>query len=314
MEEIQTHLASQVDISSSSSIKLPSITHVGGLDIQWIEESDQAIVGAAICTYPDGAQIWADTLLCEAKPMAYKAGFLAFREVPLYQMMWIYMKTHAPLLPDLFLVDGNGILHPRRCGSASHFGVRVGIPTIGVAKNIHQIDGLSRQIKTWMQAQGLQTYPLNGISGREYGHAYISPKTKNPIYISPGHRVTLEDSLTIVSKLCLFREPEPLRLADRLARAKEREMVGGAKTKKAKVVLQTSSPVMRALRNKPEACSTCQIIFCPHRDFPHYCMKEGQRIPIRFYCTKCQPPMEKRSVRLDDDLMALLLGMVKASL
>lgn len=68
---------------------------------------------------------------------------------------------------------------------------------------------------------------------------------------------------------------------------------------------------MRArLRNKTESCAKCGLAFCPHRDFPQYHMREGQTLPDRFYCPQCRPPLARRSVRVDDDVMAALLGLV----
>lgn len=305
MEEIQLHLASQVQ--TTSSLDVSRVSHVAGLDIQWLNEKT-AIVSASICTFPRGKEVWSKTFLYPSKPLEYKAGYLGFREVPLYRYMWSFLKrnVHRSLHPQVVLIDGNGILHPRLCGSASHFGVLETIPTIGVAKNIHMIDGLSRDIKQWMATRGLTTYPLKGVSGIFYGYAFRSPKTINPIYISPGHKISQVDALTIVSSLCHYREPEPLRLADRNARAFERSLKSSAQPKVVQRQPSRRTAISR-LRNKTEFCTKCFRAFCPHRNFPYYVLKEDERIPLRFYCPQCVFPLERRSTRLDDEAQALLL-------
>lgn len=77
----------------------------------------------------------------------YEAGFLAFRESPCILALLAKLHRSCPhLYPQVLLVDGNGILHPRRCGIASTVGVLADLPTIGVAKNLMEIEGLKRKV------------------------------------------------------------------------------------------------------------------------------------------------------------------------
>merc|ERR1712137_746618 len=78
--------------------------------------------------------------------LPYIPSFLAFREVPVYMELLEELRKEAPhYMPDLLMVDGNGILHPRGFGVASHIGVLANTPSIGIAKSLHCFDGLSNE-------------------------------------------------------------------------------------------------------------------------------------------------------------------------
>lgn len=149
----------------------------------------------------------------------YVSGFLAFREVPVYVALLDKLKQTKPeYYPDIVIVDGSGILHHRCFGSASHLGVIYDIPTIGCAKTLLSVDGLNeKDVKA--QAKLLQkkgdTIQLTGQSGKIYGVALkSSDKSTNPIYISIGHKISLESAVKIITQLCIYRIPEPIRNSD----------------------------------------------------------------------------------------------------
>ncbi len=76
----------------------------------------------------------------------YIPGFLAFKEIPVYSILFGRLKLNKhELFPDVVLVDGNGILHTRGFGCASHIGVVMDVPTIGVGKNVFAVDGISQK-------------------------------------------------------------------------------------------------------------------------------------------------------------------------
>ncbi len=114
------------------------------------------------------------------------------------------------------MLDGHGIAHPRSLGVASHVGVLLDMPVIGVAKRI-----LCGEVKDEIVTG--KPEPLS-YRGRQIGHAYRSKKGVNPICISPGHGVSLASSLKIVQH-CIkgHRLPEPTRVAHMLANARKKE-------------------------------------------------------------------------------------------
>ncbi len=132
----------------------------------------------------------------------YIPGLLSFREAP--AIIEAFHKLDKK--PDLLLIDGCGINHPRFAGLATHVGVLLDIPTIGVAKNI---------------LCGSGTIPgkpgeanLIRYHGREVGYYFKSKKGCRPLIVAPGHKVSLDTSLNIV-KNCIRKHklPEPTRLA-----------------------------------------------------------------------------------------------------
>ncbi len=127
----------------------------------------------------------------------YIAGFLSYREGPSIISAWRKLKTK----PQVLLVDGNGILHPHRIGLASHIGVLLDQPTIGVAKSL-----LCGEVR------GSRVF----VNGEARACVLQSKEGCRPIYVSPGHKVSLDSSVKIV-KRCIksHKLPEPLRLAHR---------------------------------------------------------------------------------------------------
>lgn len=134
----------------------------------------------------------------------YIPGFLAFREIP--NLLEAYKKL--TLKPDVIMVDGNGIIHPVKMGIATNLGIKLGIPTIGVAK--HKLVGTYEMPSN---IKGNMT-PLY-YKGEQLGFALRSKQNTNPIFVSPGHLCTLQDSIRITNE-CIIKHklPEPTRLAD----------------------------------------------------------------------------------------------------
>lgn len=142
-----------------------------------------------------------------ATSMPYIPGLLSFRELP--ALMAVLAMLQRP--PDLVMVDGHGIAHPRRLGIAAHFGVASGLPSIGVAKKV-----LCGSFEPPGAAAGDRT-PLRH-RGEQIGWVLRSKPRCLPLIVSPGHRVSMDGAVDWVSR-CLrgYRLPEPTRLADRLA-------------------------------------------------------------------------------------------------
>ncbi|MBG1232664.1 deoxyribonuclease V [Aestuariivirga litoralis] len=143
----------------------------------------------------------------------YIPGLLAFREIPAILAALAELKS----LPDLLMVDGQGIAHPRRMGIAAHLGVILDHPAIGVGKS-----RLTGSFEMPGPAKG-DSSPL--MAGNEQiGVVLRSRDNVNPLFISPGHRVSMATALEITQR-CLLRHrlPEPTRLADKLSKVKQAE-------------------------------------------------------------------------------------------
>ncbi|MBI3805728.1 MAG: deoxyribonuclease V [Nitrospirae bacterium] len=133
----------------------------------------------------------------------YVPGLLSFREIPVVLKAWEKLQ----ILPDCLMVDGQGIAHPRRIGIASHLGLLVDLPAIGCGKS--RLIGFHREPG---QARG-DWSPL--IDRGETIGAVLRTRTGiAPVYISPGHRMTLDRALELVLSCQIrYRLPEPTRLA-----------------------------------------------------------------------------------------------------
>lgn len=194
--------------------------YVGGMDISFVKGDDvNACAALVVLTYPKLELVYEDYQMIKLTE-PYIPGFLAFREVPFIVKMFENLRSRKPdLVPSLLLVDGNGILHPRGFGSACHLGVTLGIPCVGVAKKLFHVDGLEKDLqhqdKIKHLTNGGDTFPLIGNSTTILGMALRScSNTQNPVYVSPGHLITMETAVRLVHKCCKNRVPEPIRMAD----------------------------------------------------------------------------------------------------
>ncbi|ACB53917.1 endonuclease V [Crocosphaera subtropica ATCC 51142] len=137
----------------------------------------------------------------------YIPGFLSFREIP--ALLKVIEKL--TIIPDIILCDGQGIAHPRRLGIASHLGVLLNIPTIGVAKSllIGKHEEVPLEKGSWK--------PL--IDKKEVIGAVLRSRTNvKPIYVSIGHKISLPTALDyVMACLTKYRLPETTRWADKLA-------------------------------------------------------------------------------------------------
>jgi acetoin utilization deacetylase AcuC-like enzyme/deoxyinosine 3'endonuclease (endonuclease V) len=203
---------------------------VAGLDISFVKENDEdAFASVVVVELPTLRRVCAvHEQITLDEP--YIAGFLAFREAPHYErLLQRLAREHPEAVPVVVLVDGNGVLHPRGFGCASHIGVLAGVPTVGIAKDLQLVDGLDkneiRELCAASQLQHGQSVPLVGKSGKTWGAALRTsqpPKgtkgnavhTFKPVYVSIGHGISLTSAVALVTACCKHRIPEPVRLAD----------------------------------------------------------------------------------------------------
>lgn len=201
------------------AFNLYDIRYVGGLDISF-DKCDDAIGCAYLTIWDcvDNKIVWEDYEKCTFD-IPYVSGFLGFREYDVYKRLIMKIDKKSNFYPQVLLVDGNGILHHNEFGSASHIGVGLDIPTIGVAKTLLYHDGLDEFIvknkfKTNCKAKG-DNIELIGKSGKSYGVALkTSDNATNPIYVSIGHKINIDIAIKIVLKTSLHKIPEPIRNSD----------------------------------------------------------------------------------------------------
>uniref|UniRef100_B8HRY3 Endonuclease V n=1 Tax=Cyanothece sp. (strain PCC 7425 / ATCC 29141) TaxID=395961 RepID=B8HRY3_CYAP4 len=186
--------------------RLPEIHTVAGVDVGFEDEGRTTRAAVAVLNWPQ-LQLQTQAIARQPTCFPYIPGLLSFREIPTV----LVALAQLPLLPDLLLCDGQGIAHPRRFGIACHLGVLLDCPTIGVAKS--RLIGHHAEVS---QARG-DWQPL--IDREEIIGAVLRtrPRTK-PLYISTGHRISLERAIAyVMSCTPRYRLPETTRQAHRLA-------------------------------------------------------------------------------------------------
>lgn len=200
---LQTELRSQVRLQDE--VRSP-LQFVAGVDAGF-EDNGQVTRAAVVVLEFPSLQLVEYALEKRPTTFPYVPGLLSFREIPTILAALATLK----LSPDLILCDGQGIAHPRRFGIACHLGVIVDRPTIGVAKS--RLIGTHNEVPP---AKGAWV-PLMD-QGETIGAVLRSRTNTKPLYISPGHRLTLPTALDLVLQCTpKYRLPETTRLADRLA-------------------------------------------------------------------------------------------------
>ena len=196
--EIQLNLARKV-ITENEVIN-PRL--VAGIDISSPDAQGVARGAVVVLHYP--ALNIVEVKVAEGKiTFPYIPGLLSFRESPLILAACEKLSN----VPDLILVDGQGIAHPRRFGLASHVGLFLDLPTIGCAKSI-----LCGQHQPVGEEAGSHAELLD--NGELIGAALRTKSGMKPIYVSVGHKIDLTSALQWVLKCCRgYRLPEPTRLA-----------------------------------------------------------------------------------------------------
>lgn len=199
---LQKTLASRIELTD----RLGEVRHLAGVDVGF--EAEGTVTRAAVAVLDaDTLQLVDHAIARRPTEFPYIPGLLSFREIPAI----LDALAALTIRPDLLLVDGQGIAHPRRIGIASHLGLVADFPSIGVGKS--RLTGRHGPVP---EGRGEWT-PLVD-KGETIGAVLRSRVGIAPLYISPGHRICLETALHWVMRaLTRYRLPETTRWAHRLA-------------------------------------------------------------------------------------------------
>ena len=213
-KHVQRLLAARV-VTEDQPLGAQTVRLAAGLDCSYIrEEAGERVVAAAVLVAVPGLRVTATVGASRPAALPYVPGLLAFREAPALLDAF----ARLPEQPDLVLVDGHGISHPRGLGVASHVGVLLDMPTIGVAKSIL----VGKPEGELGEMPGSQVPLL--WHGRIIGTVLRTRQRVQPVYVSVGHRVSLASAVRHVAALLGgYRLPEPTRQADRAAAMLKKE-------------------------------------------------------------------------------------------
>lgn len=180
---------------------------VAGCDLTFLNPFQNPTLGIGafvVLKYPELQVVEKIYELMEVK-IPYVPGFLAFRELPLLIKTFGKLKSK----PDLVVVDGHGIAHPRKLGIAAHFGVVTKVPTMGCAKK-----PLFGRFETPYEKRGCYSPIVHPETGETIGYALRTKDKVKPVYVSPGNLISFENCVELTLKLTKgYRLPEPTRLA-----------------------------------------------------------------------------------------------------
>ncbi|ODN30693.1 endonuclease V [Fervidobacterium thailandense] len=197
--EIQQRLSKRVVLQELLD---EHVNLIGGMDVTYVNDFALGVLVVL------DRSLNLVSVYCSEKKVTfpYVPGLLAFRELPVLLDCFFKAKKQGQV-PDIVFLDGQGIAHPRRLGIASHFGILVNLPTIGVAKK--RLYGVCKN-------EPLLGFPepLLDRNGDVLGYCYIPKPRASPVYISPGHLCDPESALRVTTKMFRgYKLPEPTRLA-----------------------------------------------------------------------------------------------------
>jgi deoxyribonuclease V len=184
----------------------PEVRRIAGADVGFEEHGTITRAAVAVLDFPE-LRLSESRIARQPTEFPYIPGLLSFREIPALVAALEGLAT----LPDLILVDGQGYAHPRRFGIACHLGVLTGLPTIGVGKT--RLVGTHDEVP---DRRGAWTPLLD--KGEAIGAVLRTRVGVKPIYVSVGHRVSLDTAVGWVMRCTgRYRLPETTRQAHRLA-------------------------------------------------------------------------------------------------
>jgi len=217
--KIQNDLKSQISCQDSFEIK--NLKTVAGVDLAYWKENQQeyAVCCIVILDYQTGEIIEKKRFHNQIQ-VPYVSGFLAFRELPLILETVKLLQNQ----PDLYIFDGNGYLHPRHMGIATHAGLLLHKPSIGVAKTYYKI----HDTEYTEPEQSAGSYTDIIIQDEIYGRVLRTHEKIKPIFLSVGTGVSLDTAMKIIQHFVTKEShiPAPTRLADLETHIARKEISG----------------------------------------------------------------------------------------
>ena len=203
LKEEQTKLAKKAILKD----EFEKLELIGGVDQAYHQEN--VISAIVVCDFKTN-EIKERVYAISQAMIPYVPGFLSYREGPAIGAAYSKLENK----PDILIFDGNGILHPMRCGIATHMGVLLNQPSFGVAKEL--LIGELKKGKVLVEKE-------------TRAEEVITREKSKPVYISAGHKVSLKTSVSIVKKLLVFphKLPEPLHLAHKYANEIRTKLISG---------------------------------------------------------------------------------------
>ncbi len=196
LKKEQARLARKVQLQDD----FDKVKTIGGVDC--VSTENKILASVVVCEFPSLKLIEKKTYSLP-NPLPYRAGFQAYREMPAIIEAYNMLDEE----PDVIMVNGLGINHPRKIGMAAHLGLALNKPAFGVTQKLPFGKVEKGKIINLNEHVGFE------VKTREHA---------NPVYVSPGHLITLGSTLNLVSKTIQFphKMPEPIHIARKVAKKK----------------------------------------------------------------------------------------------
>ena len=223
-DEYQRNLASKAITSDAFD---SSIKFIAGFDIDFRDNSNGSFTGqAALVIFewppPPTVSLWKPVwtrFITKVTQIDYCPGYLGMREAPFAHELFQILQNEAPQFsPQVTIVDGCGRYHPRKCGSATQIGVDLDICTIGLSKSFLSLPGLVEADFINENVKDREPKSLKDTDGEVVAKAIYPSASKHPLFVSAGHKISVNTATEIILKCCKTRIPEPIRIADALSR------------------------------------------------------------------------------------------------
>ena len=203
----QIELMREIDLHNAVSIS--AIHRIAGVDLAYWKEGEDEYANCCIVVFEfPSLEIVEEKYTVKKVDVPYIPGCLAFRELPLFEEVYNLLETDV----DVFFFDGNGYLHPRHMGLATHAGILINKPTIGIAKSYYKIN----DVDFTMPENQKGAYTDIIIDGEIYGRVLRTAENVKPIFLSIGNKIDLDTAMELTNMVITKDShiPVPTRMAD----------------------------------------------------------------------------------------------------
>ena len=219
----EDYIKKQIELNSNirceNTVNLSQVQTVAGVDLAyWKEEEQEYAVCCIVIINYNTFEVIERVSYADKIKVPYIPGCLAFREVPLF--LETYKKV--TMIPDVIFFDGNGYLHPRHMGLATHAGILIQKATVGIAKSYYKVG----DVDFVMPANTAQAYTEIEWNGEHYGRVLRTHVNVKPIFLSVGNAIDINTATQMANRLTTREShvPIPTRLADLMTHENRKEL------------------------------------------------------------------------------------------
>ena len=215
----QLELMQEIDLQNAVSIS--AIHRIAGVDLAYWKEGEDEYANCCIVVFEfPSLKIVEEKYTVKKVDVPYIPGCLAFRELPLFEEVYSLLENEV----DVFFFDGNGYLHPRHMGLATHAGILINKPTIGIAKSYYKINDVDFVMPECQKG----AYTDIIIDGETYGRVLRTAENVKPIFLSIGNKIDLDTAMELTNMVITKDShiPVPTRMADLMTHKVRKEYQG----------------------------------------------------------------------------------------